>query len=70
LDIGERCVLHNESNEQEPIHGSQSKSNTPSRQNMRSTEISKIGMKFDDNAYEFYKEFAHRIGFGVRKQLV
>lgn len=47
MDIGERCVLHNESNEQEPIHGSQSKSNTLSTQNMRFTEIPKIGMKFD-----------------------
>jgi hypothetical protein len=34
LDIGERCVLDNESNEQEPLHGSQSKSNTLNRQNI------------------------------------
>ncbi|KAK4594706.1 hypothetical protein RGQ29_018416 [Quercus rubra] len=31
-----------------------------------------IGMKFDfdDNAYEFYKQYAHRMGFNVRKQYV
>ena len=31
-----------------------------------------IGMKFDcvDSAYEFYKQYAHRVGFSVRKQYV
>jgi zinc finger SWIM domain-containing protein 3 len=72
LDIGERCVLDNESNEQEPAHGSQGKENTSSRQNMRIAEVPKIGIKFDcdNSAYEFYKEYAHRIGFSVGKHLV
>jgi len=41
--------------------GSPNKSNTPA-----------IGMKFDcdESAYEFYKEYAHRIGFSVRKHFV
>nr|XP_023914115.1 protein FAR1-RELATED SEQUENCE 5-like [Quercus suber] len=41
--------------------GSPNKSNTPA-----------IGMKFDcdDSAYEFYKDYAHRIGFSVRKHFV
>ena len=31
-----------------------------------------IGMKFDcdDSAYEFYKQYTHRMGFSVRKQYV
>ena len=31
-----------------------------------------IGMKFDcdDSAYEFYKQYAHRMGFSIRKQYV
>ena len=34
--------------------------------------VPSIGMKFDcdDTAYEFYKEYAHRIGFSVRKHFV
>ena len=45
----------------EPTLGSPNKSNTPA-----------IGMKFDcdESAYEFYKEYAHRIGFSVRKHFV
>ena len=41
--------------------GSPNKSNTPA-----------IRMKFDcdDSAYEFYKDYAHRIGFSVRKHSV
>ena len=36
------------------------------------TEVPKIGMKFecDDSAYKFYKEYAHQIGFSVKKQFV
>ena len=34
--------------------------------------VPSIGMKFgcDDTAYEFYKEYAHRISFSVRKHFV
>nr|XP_023918547.1 protein FAR1-RELATED SEQUENCE 5-like [Quercus suber] len=41
--------------------GSPNKSNTPA-----------IGMKFDcdESAYEFYNEYAHRIGFSVQKHFV
>ena len=41
--------------------GSPNKSNTPA-----------IGMKFgcDDSAYEFYKDYAHQIGFSVQKHSV
>ena len=72
LDIGERCVLDNKSNGQMYTHGSQSKSDTSCPQNMRFTKVPKIGMKFecDDSAYKFYKEYAHQIGFSVRKQFV
>lgn len=44
IDIGERCVLDNVSNEQEPPYGSQSKSNIP---NMEFAEVTKIDIKFD-----------------------
>ncbi|XP_030964276.1 uncharacterized protein LOC115985473 [Quercus lobata] len=51
-----------------PIDGSP---NTPSKHNME-IKAPMIGMKFDcdDSAYEFYKEYAHRMGFSVRKQYV
>ncbi|XP_065632940.1 uncharacterized protein LOC112025240 isoform X2 [Quercus suber] len=51
-----------------PIDGSP---NTPSKHN-KEIKAPIIGMKFDcdDNAYEFYKQYAHRMGFSVRKQYV
>ena len=56
----------------DPTHGSPSRSNTPSRHDKQNVEVPKFGMKFDcdDSAYEFYKEYAQRIGFSVRKQFV
>ncbi|KAK9983232.1 hypothetical protein SO802_032757 [Lithocarpus litseifolius] len=46
-------------------------SNTPSKHN-EEIKAPMIGMKFDcdDSAYEFYKQYAHRMGFSVRKQYV
>ena len=51
---------------------SPNKSNIPNRDNKNNVEVPKIGMKFDcdDSAYEFYKEYAHRTGFSVRKQFI
>ncbi|KAK9993571.1 hypothetical protein SO802_023274 [Lithocarpus litseifolius] len=45
--------------------------NTPSKHN-EEIKAPMIGMKFDcdDSAYEFYKQYAHRMGFSVRKQYV
>jgi hypothetical protein len=53
-------------------NGSPNKSNIPNRDNKNNVEVPKIGMKFDcdDSAYEFYKEYAHRTGFSVRKQFI
>jgi hypothetical protein len=51
LGINKICVSDNESNEQEPAHRSLSKSNTPSRHNMKFVEVPKIDC--DDIAYEF-----------------
>jgi hypothetical protein len=42
MNIVKKCILDNVSNEQEPPHGSQSKSNIPNRQNMGSVEVPKI----------------------------
>lgn len=48
-----------------PTHESPKKSST-------AIDAPKIGMKFDcdDSAYEFYKDYAHRIGFNVWKQFI
>jgi hypothetical protein len=72
LDTNERYALDNELNEQEYVHGLLSKLNTLNKQSIEITEVPTIGMKFDcdDSAYEFYKEYAHRIGFCARKQFV
>jgi hypothetical protein len=72
LDTNERYALDNELNEQEHAHGLLSKLNTPIKQSTEIAELQKIGMKFDcdDSAYEFYKEYAHQIGFSARKQFV
>ncbi|XP_065636333.1 protein FAR1-RELATED SEQUENCE 5-like [Quercus suber] len=53
--------------EEAPIDGSP---NTPSKH--KEIKAPTIGMKFDcdDSAYEFYKQYAHRMGFSVRKQYV
>uniref|UniRef100_A0A2N9J0E1 FAR1 domain-containing protein n=1 Tax=Fagus sylvatica TaxID=28930 RepID=A0A2N9J0E1_FAGSY len=78
------CKVNQQEGPQEPTHGSPSKSSTqsthgsPSKSSTQSrhgkkiVEVPKIGMKFDcdDSAYEFYKEYAHQIGFSVRKQFV
>ena len=52
----------------EPIDGSP---NTPSKHN-KEIKAPKIGMKFDcyDNAYEFYKQYAHKMDFNVRKHYI
>nr|XP_023916993.1 protein FAR1-RELATED SEQUENCE 5-like [Quercus suber] len=54
--------------EAQPIDGSP---NTSIKHN-KEIKAPMIGMKFDcdDNAYEFYKQYAHRMGFSVRKQYV
>ena len=45
---------------------------TPLANTIRKNKAPMIGMKFDcdDSAYEFYKQYAHRMGFSVRKKFV
>ena len=60
------CFWIQEEVQVETAHGSP---NTPSRPNKK-IEAPTFGMKFDsdDSAYDFYKQYTHRIGFSVRKK--
>ena len=82
MDSSQNSVLDNElsvvivdrqeEDQVEPTHGSPSRSSTPRGHDKQNVEVPKVGMKFDcdDSAYEFYRVYAQRIGFSVRKQFV